>query len=299
MIDLSVILFQYNKIYSNAEESNKLYGPGHLIRISFDFKNCVFFKAELVTFIYSLTVKLRQIGFSLVDFINMNPSINKIFSRNGILANSNSLAKTDNSDTVIPLYAAYSNDSKGITSYLSNHVIKNEYWPNHLDSHSGIEIVNSAINEIVDNTYQHSGSNTISMCGQFYPRINNLGFTITDSGVGIPYNLRKHNIKNSEKMTDTDLIYWATKKGNSTKNIPESGLGLFDIRYNLKKCGSLTIVSNNGFWQMNPDGSILKLLMNNNFNGTMIHLNFFLNNISNESNNDKEKYNDNEDNIIF
>lgn len=64
-------------------------------------------------------------------------------------------------------------------------------------------------------------------CGQFYPKMNILDFTLSDQGEGI-----REKVSNflNKSISSTEAIQWAMVDGNTTKkNIP-GGYGLAILR---------------------------------------------------------------------
>lgn len=266
--DIQTLLFKFNELRNSRTQI------GYPCDIQFDFQNCSFFVSELSTLLYVMKVQLER-EMNTVKFINMSSGLQRVFSKNQFNNIGNPFSNTNS--TVIPLFHGYSSSTLQIFDYLHNNVFGNRNWPSKLDESNEIEAINSAIYEISLNIQEHSGSNYIYMCGQFYPQKEELSFTILDEGIGIPFNLKEH-IESLSSKSDGELIEWATKRGNSTKSNIASGLGLFDIKSNLTDNGEMTIVSNNGFWYLDADGSTQISNISNPLSGTLIHLKFLLNN---------------------
>lgn len=264
------ILKQFNLLINN---SNQL--SDHSIVL--DLSRTHFLCGELTSFMSLLVLLLQNSGFSL-KFRNLKPSIEDVLKRNGFLGlvGLGSPTSNDTKQTTIPIFIGYSQDTDQIFNFLYNQVFSYVQWPNHLNKDHEIDAINSAIYEITRNINEHSGSNRVYMCGQFYPYLRQLRFSIVDNGVSIPTNLRTH-ISDMSHNSDEDLIDWSTRQGNSTKDTPASGLGLFDIKNNMLDNGELTIVSSKGFWKQTSQGNVIKYPLNSPMPGTMLHLNFYLN----------------------
>ena len=278
---VSNILEQFNKL-------NAAMAPANVI---LDFEHTFFIGGEMTAFITALVKILQEDGF-IVKITKFQNSVGDILDRNGFLENFGITEhREDDKNTVIPLFIGYSQDENTIMKdYLNDKVFSFVQWPNKLHGkYHEIETINSAISETTRNISEHSGSNTVFMCGQFYPQLNHLRLTIIDTGVSIPTNLRNH-FSDFEKKSDVALIDWATGSGNSTKTNIASGLGLFSIKDNLVDEGEFTIISNNAFWKQTSEGTVIKKNIASKMPGTFIHLNFFLG--SDKNNNDNHELND-------
>ncbi|GKT04487.1 histidine kinase [Furfurilactobacillus entadae] len=268
---IQFFLNQYNDLLNSGDLSNEL--------VIFDLTKTKFISAEMVSLFGALIEKLKLQGALVqIDIINSKPF--DVLSRNGFLKQFNmGKNKTDPYGTTIPYFSNYSQDDTAVVDFLQNHVFGNNNWPHHLLNNAGeIEVINTAILELSRNIYEHSGSNTLYMCGQFFPQKQRIRFMITDTGVSIPFNVEKHT--SIMYKNDYDYIRWAVQRGNSTKNTPASGLGLFEIANNLMHGGEFTIISRTGYWKQNSSGSIILKTLVNPLPGTSLHLEFLLNNRS-------------------
>lgn len=109
------------------------------------------------------------------------------------------------------------------------------------------KIVNN-IWEIIQNSLLHSENlNGISACGQLYPKKKYFELAFYDFGIGIPGKIKKHFISKL-CLNDCECIKWAMDKGNSTKNVPNAGMGLYFLREFIKMNGGyFQLISNSGF----------------------------------------------------
>lgn len=216
---------------------------------------------------------------------NLYPKVKQIIQKNGFLTFYELEKKMyDTFGSTIPYYVFKSNEIDSIDRYLSEEVFKK--ITEHV-SHEEIEILENALYEVIHNIKDHAESDLVIMCGQYYHSQRQLVFTIADIGITIP-----NKIKQIKKMNDLDCIDWAIQKGNSTKNIISSGLGLFDITSNLSGIGMLQIVSNNAYWEQNIYNIVTRKVLHSTFPGTLINLTFYL-----DGNYLKESYYSNNDTI--
>lgn len=108
--------------------------------------------------------------------------------------------------------------------------------------------------EIHSNAILHSETDTIFVCGQYFPKKRRINFSIVDIGIGFRECLRRsrHNFDYSS----LDAIEWTIKEGHTkkTKEMGSGGLGLSNLCKTAKDHrGVLQIISNDGFWEYNEE----------------------------------------------
>jgi anti-sigma regulatory factor (Ser/Thr protein kinase) len=268
--------------------------------VHLDFSHTKFFSNELTAILYSVANEWLEME-ARVYSSGMSDKIKEAFSKNGFLKSVGIPSETtDTYNTTIPIFNGYSQNEYAIKAYLDEFVFNNEHWPrSYNNSLFGIETINSAIYEFTRNVNEHSGSNRVFMCGQFYPRNNNLRFCIVDKGKSIPFNIR-NLLPNLAALTDCDVIEWATGKGNSTKpDKVAGGVGLYSIKQSMINYGEVTILSNEGLWKQALLGGHRHIPLTSKFGGTIIHLNFFLDKIPSYMPSQSEDATINNDDIFF
>ena len=239
-----------------------------------DFGENIWFNAELTTFLGAIIARLNNNGFK-VYISKLSNRVELILQKNGFLTAYG--LKNDADDTyktTIPFYIVPAKSIKEIDQYLEVKVFskiselrKNTITP------SDIELMENAVYEVVHNITDHSESSHVIMCGQYYPSKERVVFTIADIGVSLP---KKVTENMDHLISDLECIDWAVKKGNSTKTIQSSGLGLYDISSQLRKSGTLHIISRDAYWMMERGGLSFKKNLDNSFFGTLINLDFHL-----------------------
>lgn len=108
--------------------------------------------------------------------------------------------------------------------------------------------ISESVSELFSNSCLHSGSEKgVFICGQHFPNLEELKFTLYDSGVGIPRNVREFL---NQELEDSRCIEWATISGNSTTAGRSGGLGLGVLQEFVDvNGGRLVIVSGTGYYQ--------------------------------------------------
>ena len=163
-------------------------------------------------------------------------------------------------------------DSVKIAMYTNEKLISSPFMPT---MSRGVEgKIAEGISEIFSNAITHAQANNVHACGQVFKNDSLLCFTIVDVGVGIASNVNNFlKLEEEAKMADDQAIVWATKDGNTTKDIP-GGYGL-DIlkRFISKNNGIMQIISQKGYYEYGRKSEIKKLL-SSNFPGTIVNLQF-------------------------
>lgn len=256
---LEYILSEFYKALSFNEE-----------RITFDFSKTNWMNADL-SVLLGILIEKAQIQGRKVYFRSMTNSLAQILSKNGFLSKYK-LAdlQYDTFGSTIPYKVIQSEAHMTMKNYLQQDVFPNiEY---HLDYKINLEIINHAVFELLQNVSDHAKSNRVYICGQFFPTKKKLELTFSDGGITIPY-----LVENSMGLTnDCDRIEWSTNIGNSTKENIIGGLGLYEIKNELLNIGKMTILSRNGYWTSNQNGTTTHYEITNPFPGTLVNLTFYL-----------------------
>ncbi|MFC6176331.1 hypothetical protein ACFQAV_05735 [Companilactobacillus huachuanensis] len=269
--------------------------------IGLDFTVTSFFSAELSTFLGIIIQYLQGRGYKLFTInLKTDSKVGKILSKNEFLKlimDRDPIRDTYNS--TIKYVKVNSDNINSINSYLENNFIpKFESTVRINDLNRELEeSFKDSIFEFSDNISAHSHSKYLYMCGQYFHNNKELKMAIADMGITIPRNLREHQVL-LDKVGDEEYINWAMQKGNSTKEIPQSGMGLNEIKEAMKRLGHMTIVSNRGYWKQNYDGTIQKKLLSEPFPGTLLHMNILLDK-SNYYENDILNIFENNDELVF
>lgn len=222
------------------------------------------------------------IGNALIDYPGQvyvskipNKKVSNILEKNGFLNTYGLAEKTpDTYGTTIPYTVLDCNDDEKIDDFLDKEVFG--FLRNHIEA-AEIEIIRNSINEVSHNVKDHSSKSKLFFCGQFYPKKGYISLTMTDDGITIPTKIKQKFSLMTDKL-DCHLIEWATGKGNSTKSIASSGLGLFGIRNYISEIGEFTILSGNGYWYQSRIGEQTLYELSYRYSGTLLNMKFYTDN---------------------
>lgn len=145
------------------------------------------------------------------------------------------------------------------------------------------------LEEVFQNARIHGKCDNIHVCGQYYYSNKKVKFTIVDLGKTIHQNYIEYFKK---EISDELAIYWATKDGNSTKDIDETGgIGLFQLCEFIKaNGGKIQIISAKGYWEKNND-EVITYKYDYPFDGTIVNIEV---NVTEEVYSSKNERNNNE-----
>ncbi len=192
-----------------------------------------------------------------VRFFNIHDSILKILSKNGFLSAYGREKIPDTYGTTIPYKRFEAKDERYFAEYIEQGLTGKdipEMTPRLQKK------FRESIHEIFSNAVIHSKTELgIFTCGQYYPKMKTLDFTIADNGVGIRANVAQ---KINKDIGDAEAIQWAVEPGNTTKTgrIP-GGLGLKLLREFIAiNKGKIEIISNTGYWMQKGDVVTINVL---------------------------------------
>ncbi|WP_159729903.1 ATP-binding protein [Sphingobacterium sp. 18053] len=218
-----------------------------------------------------LAANINDIGFEWVD-----PAIESILQRNDFLSYYGWNKLSDTNHTTIKFQKLKPTDGKYFKTYVIEELIGRDELPNM--SVQAKEKIVEAIYEMFVNAQIHSETNFIYTCGQFFPNVHKILFTIVDTGVGFRH---KVNQRFNSNLSSTQAIQWAIQNEKTTKVDISGGLGLAVLKefVGMNK-GMMQIVSRDGFYQYDTNGETIREFKNE-FPGTVVNLQFNTNDKSN------------------
>jgi anti-sigma regulatory factor (Ser/Thr protein kinase) len=118
-------------------------------------------------------------------------------------------------------------------------------------THGGLASLRAVIKDLFQNVVDHSTLQNGFIHVQQYPKVNQIGISISDFGCGIPANVKKEN----PGLDDAEAIMQASMEGFTTKSVPNNmGLGLDNLIRNVTgNEGSVSIYSYRGVLHCSRD----------------------------------------------
>jgi hypothetical protein len=234
--------------------------------IDISFENIQWLSANLCSLIGAIFRKIENNG-NKINIVNIHKSIETILKKNNFLSYFGYPRINDYYDTTIPYLIFNPNDERAFIEYVKNDFIGKKAFPS-MSKKLHKKFLES-IFEIFTNAVIHSETKEgIFTCGQYFPRLNYIEFTITDLGIGIKNRIIKD--KKIDLKAD-EAIDWAMQDRNTTKT-KSGGMGLSLIKeFICLNKGKIHVISNDGFWKLSSD-KITKKLFNAEFPGTMVNL---------------------------
>lgn len=236
--------------------------------IVLNFKKCSHFDANMAAPLASILKRINNRN-NTVRIINPPREVEKILRKNCFLLDFGYSPLDDENHTTLPFKHVDLTHTQSFATYLAEHM-NGKGIPRM--SQTLEKFFRQSIFEIFENCVGHSRSkHGVFVCGQFYPYDGRLDLTISDAGVGIRQNVRRH--LEDEKISSIDAIKWALKAGNTTKsgNKP-GGMGLKLLHDFIRENGGkIQIASRQGFYQFaNGNQDFIKLAAD--FPGTTVNL---------------------------
>ncbi len=240
------------------------------------FNNVIFFDANLSSLLLCLgreLISTNNLKF-FVDYKIFNATSLGVLKRNGLAKQLCNLPGEvyDNRESVIRVKSFEVEDADNFVNYIERELLKHRGLEN--ISYDKKKMLKSSYYEIFDNVGIHANTTSpIWACGQYYPQLRELKFTLVDLGDGF---LKKISIYTAETenpiTTGAKAISWAVQ-GGSTKTNAEGGNGLKKILlYCKEKGGSLHIYSDGIYWRF--EGAVNSQVIRNPFEGATLTLIF-------------------------
>ena len=230
---------------------------------------------------------LASVLGGIIDYFNLghqnitlsaSPGAESILRKNRFLVKYGYSELEDSNLTTIPFHSYNLNDLDGFSGFIRKTVLFGNNVGNELLNRTQLPNMSTMLRkkvlegilEIYNNAYLHSHSNKIYTCGQFYPRLNLIKFTITDMGIGFKQSV------NSQCGRDYDslkAVKWALTEGKTTKQAT-GGLGLSILQeFIMKNKGKFQIVTGDAFYEI-TDQRINEAVFDKVFPGSIVHMEF-------------------------
>jgi light-regulated signal transduction histidine kinase (bacteriophytochrome) len=204
-----------------------------------------------------------------VFFVEIEPAIEKILTKNKFLSHFGFPDIEDKNHTTIPYLKLQPSDGRFFNNYIFKELLNKPELP--AMSNPAKNKIAECIYEIFVNAQIHSKTETIYTCGQFFPQKSEIEFSIVDVGIGF-----KKSIFNrfGADIDSGQAIRWATKDRNTTKNDSPGGIGLALLKEFIQKNkGKMQIISYDGFYEFDEIGETIRSF-DGEFPGTIVNLKF-------------------------
>lgn len=254
------------RIYDQVFKSNE--------DIVLDFSKCSFFRHNAVAFLGGIIRKtLGQNRNVSVNMESIPIKVKENLINNGFFNEMGLIKEERNSPgNSIPYKEMQELDDEFVVGYLNDKWL-GRGWIN-ISEELANEIIGN-VYEIFTNAFEHSESkHGVFICGQRYPKLNQLRFTLVDFGKGIPKNVKEY--LDDPHMPVETALRWAMVKRNSTRRNTEyeGGLGLDVLGSFIENNhGKLEIYSEEGYLLLDDEG-ISTQVVSGFFPGTIINISF-------------------------
>lgn len=254
-------------------------------KVVFNFENIRWINAEMTVFLGMLFSAVTDRGADVYAIVeNLSLKSKEILLKNGFLKHFGlKYELADTYDTTIPFFRETIEKINKIDEYIDDKLLRQI---RNKTSEEFLGEIKEALLEIIHNVRDHSRSDVLYMCGQQYPRKprgsqnGTISFAISDNGIGMIENIKTkgHSFSETEGYFE-----WAFARGTSTKERYDSGVGLYELKKKLRGKGEIKIVSNNGYYHIDKTGDITFSEFPFNVSGTLVIINFFLDDCQNPS----------------
>ncbi len=253
------------------DEIAKIYAIGKTLwldELVLDFARCGFFEANLAAPLAAVLARIQD-DSNEIKFQNIDPKIEAILCKNEFLAQFGFPRGVDTNNTTIKFFKFSLSEEERFGKYLK--VYMNGRGLPQMTEQLKKRFIQS-ISEVFQNSVIHSGAKLgFFACGQFYPNLAKLDFTMADAGVGIRTNVRNHF--RQETISSIEAIRWALGDGNTTKSSGQpGGIGLKLLKDFIElNAGKIELVSRLGYYRY-CQGSETFEKMSSDFPGTIVNL---------------------------
>ncbi|MCM1122078.1 MAG: hypothetical protein NC416_05805 [Eubacterium sp.] len=209
-----------------------------------------------------------------IYFSYLNKNIQKTIQKNGFNMHLGFNKLPDTYNTTIPYTIFHINEINEFEKYIILRIFERQDIPK-MSELVKSKIIDNIL-EIFNNVKEHTHSNKVYTCGQYFPKSSLLYFTIVDSGETIPYNVNTYCNNINIELPDKPLE-WAIAPGNTTRQVDTpGGLGLSLLRDFIElNNGKMYIVSGNETYEQNGINN-RHMYMDYSFPGTIVTVAFNL-----------------------
>ena len=243
--------------------------------ILYRMRSVSFFEASMVTYFHSINMQLYKTHDNIF-YDNINKEIEAFFLKNKYAKNFNKkyldLELEDKNKTFVEFTTLLKDDEGAF--YIIERNIKNKKLIN-FNNELQNEFL-SLVGELTNNSHEHGKTEKAYFCGQYYPKINKLSFSISNLGNTIVNNVKNKNLN----LSNEKCMEWIFELGTTTrKDGTSGGQGLFELKKIVQKLkGNITVISGNDYYNISSNGNTKYETLKNKYKGTtfIIDINYNL-----------------------
>lgn len=228
------------------------------------------FSANISAVLGAIFDKLTE-NVNVIQFKYIDESIESILTKNDFLTYFGKKRTRDLFNTTIRFQKLKPTDGKYFKIYVIDELIKGRDSDLPRMSEKVKEQIIEGIYEVFINAQIHSDTNFIYTCGQFFPNLHTIEFTIVDTGIGFAETVYR---RFGKRISSSQAIQWAVKDRMTTKQGVSGGIGLAILReFVTANKGCMQIVSGNAFYEYNALNEFTRVFVGG-FPGTIVNLRF-------------------------
>lgn len=255
-------IIQFLNNLLSAKENNLYY----------NMKDIKFFEASLIPFFHTINQQLFQ-THEKIFYNEIDSEIENFFIKNKYLKSFNNKIKVseDNYKTMLDFTILEKQENEEDTfGKIKNIILEKKLLNN---SNLIYSYLLSNIGEITNNSYEHGDTAVAYICGQYYPRLSKLSFSISNLGKTINEKVKevKPNLSNKK------CIEWIFKEGTTTrKDGTSGGYGLYDLKEMVEELeGSITVISGYDYYSVDKSRKTVYNRLSNKYKGTTIIIDIY------------------------
>lgn len=225
-----------------ASATNTLFAE----ELTLDLEQTSFFDANMAAPLGSVLAGVGD-NLNIVKVSSPRSAVEKILRRNGFLTNFWYRPLADRQRTTMPFRRFRLTDEGAFEEYVRQQ-LRDRGMPTMTAAAS--RAFKRKVFEVYQNATIHSESGVgVFACGQFFPKLDRLKFTVSDAGIGIRESVRRY-FKN-ERIGSIGALKWALGPNHTTKSGPQpGGLGLgFLKQFSELNGGRIQIASRFAFYE--------------------------------------------------
>ena len=227
----------FNEMLSFENYKNEVYFKMHDIE---------FFDSSMTTY-FMVIIDMLFERYEKITYDGMQFQVEDFFIKNGF-AKYLSINETrhDINKTMIPFTVGTSNEygelnDDDLFEELKK-IIKEKKLLNLENNILHTKLLNN-IGELFNNGVEHGESDRVYLCGQYYPKLTKLSFSVSNRGKTI----REKVLSKHVELYPDECLKWALKKGNSTRENGIGGSGLAELKLFVEDLsGKMVIISGDG-----------------------------------------------------